>query len=482
MLISHAGEKLKREDNYSEIPGNDGWPFFGHSFQVMLNIRGLFQRMYERYGTVFRLNILFDRSVVFLGPHAAETVLVDHDKNFPSANAYRKVFGDFYSQCILLRDFEDHAYVRQLLLPAFKGSAMTEYLQRMNPIITKAVNQWPAQRDFPFFTASKELSLNLSAAVFLGLDFGPHTQQVNKALESFLRATLAIIRKPVPGLSYAKGIKARQFLTEYLRGVIPHKRRQPSFDMLSQLCHAKAEDGSQLSDDEIIEHMIFMLIAAHDSTTSALTSMVYLLAKHPEWQERLRTESLGLAADCVSYAELGKLKSAGLVLKETLRLQPPILMVARQALRACEIEGVRIPAKTTVWVCPDFTHHMPEWWTNPDTFDPERFNEERAEHKGHRFAYMPFGGGAHMCIGFHLAEMQLKAVLHQLLLKYRLLLPKDYEAKYQLLPIPKPKDNLPLIMEPLGEEFSRHPRVAPPVAHQEPVSGQPLAVCPYGHR
>lgn len=447
-------QELIGHSDHLDIPGNDGWPLIGHTLQVLMDLRGLFQRMYERYGPVFRINLLFKNSAVFLGPEAVQTVLVDRAKNFSSGKAYDRVFGGLFSQCVIMRDFDDHSHVKQLLLPAFREPALRDYLERMNPVITKAINEWPVQKSFQFFPAGKELALNLAASVFFGLDFGPDLKKINAALQTLITAPMAIIRKPVPGLAYSRGLKARQFLRDYLRSVIPQRRLHPAADMLSQLCQARGEDGAQLSDDEIIEQMIFMIIAAHDSTASVITSMAYLLAKHPDWQERLRTESLNLSSDYPSYENLKELKSASLVLKETLRLHAPAVMIPRQALESCEVEGVHIPAGTNVWVCPDFTHRMSEWWTNPTAFDPERFNEERAEHKRHRFSYMPFGGGAHACIGFHFAEMELKAVLHQLLRKYRLHLPEGYEAKYQMLPMPRPKDKLPIRLEPLNGELS----------------------------
>ena len=450
-----AAEEIIEPSRQLEIPGNDGWPLFGHTLNVLMDLRGLFQRMYDRYGPVFRINLLFKRSAVFLGPQAVQTVLVDRAKNFSSGKAYDGVFGGLFSQCVIMRDFDDHSKVRQLLHPAFREPALREYLDRMHPVITKAINQWPEGKTFQFFPAGKELALNLAASVFFGLDFGPDLKKINSALQTLITAPMAIIRKPIPGLAYARGIKAREFLRDYLRTVIPQRRMHPASDMLSQLCQARGEDGAQLGDDEIIEQMIFMIIAAHDSTASAITSMAYLLAKHPDWQERLRMESLKLSTDYPSYDNLRELKSASLVLKETLRLHTPAVMIPRQALRDCEVEGVEIPAGTNVWVCPDFTHHMSEWWSNPAVFDPERFSEERAEHKRHRFSYMPFGGGAHACIGFHFAEMELKAVLHQLLLKFRLHLPEGYEAKYQMLPMPRPKDKLPIRLEPISATPAR---------------------------
>jgi cytochrome P450 len=95
------------------------------------------------------------------------------------------------------------------------------------------------------------------------------------------------------------------------------------------------------------------------------------------------------------------------------------------------------------------THSLPEWWTNPSEFDPERFSDERAEHKRHRFSWVPFGG-AHMCLGMHFAYMLVKAILHPLLASSRLTVADGYQMQYQQVPIPKPKDRLPLTLEPIA--------------------------------
>ena len=484
MLISNASEKSQRNTGLNQIPGDNGLPFLGHAFELMTDLRGMFHRMNERYGPVFRMNLMFERSVVILGPDIVQTVLLDKAKNFSSAKGYERVFGELFSRCIMMRDFEDHAYIRQLLMPAFKRSAMEGYLQRMIPIIERAVAGWGKQKNFHFYPNIRELALTLATTVFFGVELGPDMRKVNALLQDLLNATLSYIRKPIPGLAYARGLKARRLLSDYLHTVIPQKRQNPSWDMLSQLCQSRTENGEQFSDDAVIDHMSFMIIAAFDSTTSTLASMAHALATHPDWQERLRNESLELAGNILSYEDLRELKGAELVMKETLRLYGPTVMIPRQALKEFEVEGLKIPAGTTVWVAPDFSHHMPEWWSDPQTFDPERFNEERAEHKRHRFSFTPFGVGAHFCLGIHFAELMVKSMMHQFLLTYRLRLRAGYKVKFKLLPTAKPKDDLPLILEPLGERSSK-PRIAAsfiPPPMPAAVVPQPAAVCPYGHQ
>ena len=476
-MLNSSEEKLRKDQLYNRIPGDDGLPLLGHSFELFTNLRGLFQRMHQRHGPVFRMNLVFERSVVLLGPDMVQTVLIDSAKNFSSAKGYEKVFGQLFSRCIMMKDFDDHAFIRQLLMPAFKRTGMEGYLTRMRPIIQQAVGSWSQQRNFHFYPSIRELALTLATTAFFGLELGPDLRRINGLLLDLLNAALAFVRKPIPGFAYARGLKARRALGDYLMTVIPEKRQNPSWDMLSQLCEAKTEEGAQFSDKDVIDHMSFMIIAAFDSTTSTLASMAHALATYPEWQERLREESRALSEEIPSFEELRTLKSADLVMNETLRLYGPTVMIPRQSLNDFEVHGLSIPAGTTVWLSPDFSHHMPEWWSNPQTFDPERFNSERKENKRHRFSYTPFGVGAHFCLGINFADLMVKSMMHQILLTYRLHLPRaNYQVKFKLLPTAKPADDLPLILEPL--RVATPHRVAKDSSHSvtEELQGN---VCPY---
>ena len=220
--------------------------------------------------------------------------------------------------------------------------------------------------------------------------------------------------------------------------------------MFSQLCRAESEEGRTFSDQEIIDHMIFLMMAAHDTTTSTLTSMMYELALHPEWQDRIREESRALGKDQIDFKDLESPGAIQLVMNETLRRYPPLSTMPRMATREFQYGGYRVPAGTMVIVFPIHTHHMSEWWTNPFSFDPERFSDARAEHRRHSHSFVPFGGGAHMCIGFRFAEIQIRAILHQIVQRFRWSVRKGYTMPVQQSPISKPKDGLPVRLEALA--------------------------------
>ena len=198
--------------------------------------------------------------------------------------------------------------------------------------------------------------------------------------------------------------------------------------------------------------MVFLLLAAHDTTTSALTMGSYYLARDPAWQERLRAE-----VDAIGGAPAWEDVGASMPLleqafHEILRMHPPVPQMMRRAVRATELGGHAIPADTLVSISPIFCHRMPEFWREPHRFDPDRFGAQRAEHKQHPYLWAPFGGGAHKCIGMHFADLLFKCVLAEMLRQYRFSLPPGYADPPPIMhfPFAKPTDDLPLVLERLG--------------------------------
>jgi cytochrome P450 len=184
--------------------------------------------------------------------------------------------------------------------------------------------------------------------------------------------------------------------------------------------------------------MNFLMMAAHDTITSSLTTTVWQLGLNPEWQERLAAEVGANEPDALPLTEQA--------FKEALRLISPVPSLPRRALKPFRFGGYDIPAGVGVSVSPPFVHKLPDVWPDPERFDPHRFTPEaiRARHK---YAYAPFGGGAHMCLGLHFAMLQARLFLHALLQGHRIRLTGAQPTAWQAWPIPKPRDGLPLVLE-----------------------------------
>lgn len=434
----------------NHIPGTGRRLVFDQAFAFLSDPLGFSRRRHARYGPVSRTYIPMQPTIVALGAEANDFVLRDRAQNFSSRLGWEAMLSRLFDRGLMLRDGEDHRYHRRLMQPAFRREALASYLERMTPRIERAVAQWGTQPDFRFYEAIKRLTLDIAADVFLGIELQAEMDQVNKDFSAIVEATISLIRVPLLGRCYARGLASRARLESFITSRIPARRSGNGSDLFSQMCRIETEAGERYTDAEIVDHLIFLMMAAHDTTTSALTTIAYALAKHPDWQARLREEAATMIRTAPCIDELGKLTLHKQVLHESLRLYPPLPIVLRRAVRDCELHGIHIPCHTLVTVFPVFTHRDPAYWQEPDRFDPDRFGPARDEAHQHPFAWVPFGGGAHMCLGLHFAEMQVKAVLVPLLRRWQLCVDARYRIPYQLAPIAKPRDGLPMRLEPVA--------------------------------
>jgi cytochrome P450 len=413
-------------------------------------IRSIQEDAYSRMGPVIRQRFGVFTLVNLLGPDANRLVLTNRDRIFSSEIPWTALLGDLFPNGLMLKDGTDHRHHRKIMHQAFTTPALKGYADGMRSMIEAGVSDWGSGNGTrPMYRSFKELTLEIAASIFMGEELGQETRAVNRAFEQMVAASATLLRIPMRTFQYGKGIAGRRRFTRYLQERIDAKRLSTRNDMFSRLCEAKSETGDAFSDPEVIDHMVFLMMAAHDTTTSTLTSMTYLLAKHPTWQDRLREECLALGHDAVDFDAQSALRDTTLAMKETLRMYPPLATIPRVATAPFEFGGFEIPGNTMISISPVFTHYMGEYWTNPESFDPERFSTERAEHEQHSHLWIPFGGGAHVCLGMRFAETQIRMIMHQLLTRYRFEAPANYVMPVQEAPISKPRDGLPLRVVPL---------------------------------
>ncbi|HEX8699053.1 MAG TPA: cytochrome P450 [Myxococcaceae bacterium] len=433
------------------IPGVSGLPFLGDTLGFLKDPVHYKLRMHERFGPLFRSHILGDRNLMLVGPELAEEVLLDKHRNFSSQYGWHRLIGDTFKNGLMLRDFDDHHTHRRIMNAAFKPEPMRAYVEVLNTFIEQGISGWHLQEDFRFYPAVKALTLTSSAKTFLGLDLDSERTTINQAFMAMLDGATALLRYPVPGSRTWRAQRGRRTMETFFRSLITARRQGNGTDLFSQCSRATSEEGKVFSDEDLVDHMIFLLMASHDTTTSVLTNVAFELARNPQWQERIRGQVLAMG-DTFSYDALGQLSDVDLVLREVLRLYPPVIGLPRRTIRECELAGFRIPSNTNIWVSVDANHRLAKWWTGPESFDPERFSPGRAEHQRHTFLWMPFGGGAHRCIGMKFAELNVKAYLFHLLRRYRMKLADGYVPKIDTIPFPRPAKQLPMALELLKSE------------------------------
>ena len=275
-------------DALAHVPGDDGWPIVGDTFSILADPKGFVEKQAKRYGRVHRIRAFGATYVALLGPEANELVLLDHEKLFSSALGWGFVLDQVFPRGLMLFDFDEHRLHRRALSVAFKSGPMQSYLTQLNAGIANGLKQWPSDREFKFYPAIKQLTLDLAATSFLGAELGPELEAVKQSFVAMVAASIAVIRKPLPGTQLRRGVRGRAFIVDYFNRQIARRRERGGEDLFSQLCRATWDDGSLLSNADIVDHMSFLMMAAHDTLTSSLTSFVYRLAANPEWQRKLR--------------------------------------------------------------------------------------------------------------------------------------------------------------------------------------------------
>jgi len=407
---------------------------------------GLTLEKYRRYGPVFRVNAMFQNTIVLLGPDANEAVLKDPGRTFSNALAWNPTLDKIFPNGLMLKDFDEHKYDRRVLQAAFKRPAIESYLHAMGPQVAAGVSNWPVHCSFSFYDQVKALLLEIAASVFLGVDVGAEAEHLNRSFVDAVNASVALARWNIPGTRWGKGQQGRAYLEEFIGSHIESKRESDDEDIFSQVCRARGEDGASFSDQAIIDHLIFLLFAAHDTTSSTLCSIVYALALNPDWQAKLREEYRRTGSGDPDLEQLSDMENSALVFREALRMHPPLPSIPRRSLRETNILGYNIPRNAAVGISPRFTHYMEEYWSEPQRFDPARFAPHRAEDKQHFFQFIPFGGGAHKCLGLHFAEVQAKLFLYHFLKRFEVAVKPGYQMKYSVVPMALPTDGLPVTL------------------------------------
>ena len=426
------------------ILGEPGPPVVGLTLSMMHDSLTFARRQRERFGPIAWIGGLGTKIVSIGSPDGIGEVLTNSREDFSNEEGWSYVIGPFFKRGVMLMDFDEHRHHRRIMQQAFKRERLVGYLDGLNPAIAHGLGRWQTGPGFHFYTRAKQLTLDLATSVFVGAELGQEADRINKAFVDCVAGGGTFLRADVPGGRWHRGLRGRKLLEEFFRDQLPAKKAGDGQDLFSVLAHAESEDGHRFSDEDIVNHMIFVLMAAHDTSTATLAHMTYYLGRYPEWQERLRAESRGLGKDMIGYDDLDGLGAMDMFMKETLRMWAPVGGLFRQALRDTSVEGYYIPGGTLISLPLWSMMRCEDYWPNPDLFDPERFSEERREDLSHKYAWVPFGGNVHKCIGLHFGGMEVKAILHQMLLKFRWTVAPGYAPPMTFATGPVPADGLPI--------------------------------------
>ena len=335
-----------------------------------------------------------------------------------------------------------------LLQPAFKGDALSSYVDIANRHFAATTDCWLEAGRVAFKPEVRALLARVSADVFLGISDPGESDRLDKAMTDFWRGTFALVRNE--WLSPAWRAARRQYrdLVRHFTAEVETRRSTGGKDLFTRLCQTN-ETVDWLDDEGLVRVLVGVMVAAFDTTAAAVTSMAYVLATRPEWQERLRAEAAQGGPELIRYDGIRELETLDWVWKETLRLYPVAAHVPRIALRDVEVGGYTIPAGGYITVVLANALRDPSAFADPERFDPKRFAPPRAEDKQNRAAFIPFGAGYHACIGSQLAGLEAKAFWCQFLRKARIRLARPYEARHQYRLLGMVSGDVSLVVDPV---------------------------------
>ncbi|MEM1110693.1 MAG: cytochrome P450 [Pseudomonadota bacterium] len=437
----------------AHIPGDFGLPLVGKTLPWIRDFFAFAEGMHHRYGPVSKTCFLGTDLLVVSGADNIQAAYLNSEEPVSARLAPSNPLSPFYAGALLFTDGSGHKGKRRFMQHAFKFQAMRGYVDAINTITAKHVELLPTERPEPVFPLMKNLLTEVAATIFFGLEMGdPIANTLMRDFVVMNQGLMSLVRteRNLPGFTFPKAMLAKQRIEAYFHSVIAERRGGEGNDVLSHLCRATDDDGNWIPDEEIVRQAKFLFFAAHDTTSSSMTNLLMFTGIDDTWQRKMREEIENvLGARTISYDDLDKLDTVLNVFYETLRHYPAVATSPRIAIDGCRLGGLDIPVGTPLALVPRTTHMDPAWWQAPEQFDPSRFAPPRGEHKGHPFQFAPFGGGAHKCIGMHFAIMVSKVFLSHLLRRYRYQLPADYPIRMNLMPLPKPKDELPMRFEPL---------------------------------
>jgi cytochrome P450 len=430
-------------DDVDHVPGESGPPLINKTWEYLRDPWGTDNRLLARHGRMARSR-MFGRTVVMLGSaDLGARLLLDRERTLSNQHGWSHFLGGLFDGGLMLRDFDEHRLHRGIMQAAFRGPARAGYHAQIDRHFAQTIERWLTEpMPMRFYPAIRRALIEQAGHAFLGLPPGPHVELASRCFNAIRSAVMAVVRIELPGTAWRRGMVARRRLAALLRSEIPARRASEGQDLFSALCRAQDEDGQRFEDQAIVDHMIFLLFAAHDTTASALTTLIDQLTQAPELQERAARECLSLPE--LGFEQLDRLEFVDRCFREAIRLQPPVPYILRRTVSACRVGEHSLPERTPTTLIVHAVHRDPALWTEPDRFDPDRFAPDRAEDRQHPHALIPFGGGAHRCIGAELARQQTKLFCYHLLRRARIERVQEGATSWRQVPIPMPKDGLPV--------------------------------------
>ena len=424
------------------LPNGPKSPALLQLLQWVIDPLGYLETNAKQYGDMFTANMTgFPPFVIISHPQAVREIFNADAKQFDAGrtnNILGAILGD---RSVVMLDGDRHRRERKLLMPPFHGERLQTYSQKICQIAQNIAKKWQQNEPFVMRQSMQKLTLEVIIQVVFGLSEGERYRQLKPLVSEMLDSIsspfqasfmfLKFLQKPwIPGSPWRKMKQQSANIDQLLQAEINERRTHPDSlgdDILSLMMQTTDEAGKPMSDQELKDELMTLLVAGHETTATALAWAFYWVHHLPEVKETLLAE-LQQCGENPNPMTVAKLPYLTAVCQETLRIYPVgLLTFGRMTNTSITIMGQQFDPDIMLAPCIYLTHHREDLYPNPKEFKPERF----LNHQYSAAEFYPFGGGNRLCIGYALAQLEMKLVLATILANYQLRLTEDQVVKPQ---------------------------------------------------
>jgi cytochrome P450 len=437
-------------------PGPPGRLVRGHLPDFAAGRLDYMVRCTRDYGDVVALRFGPRRIFLVNHPDPIEEVLVTKSRHFIKHFALRLnplVLG----KGLLTSEGDFWLRQRRLIQPAFNRGRLAGYAPAMITAVESLLASWKPGETRDISKEMMRLTLDIAARTLFGADASAAAGNVSSALqflqESFLVRFSRLLPMPiwVPTLRNLRLRRAVRQLDDIIYGFIRQRRQSSEHrgDLLSILLHASDEDdGSRMTDKQVRDEAMTLFLAGHETTALALSWTWYLLATHPEAEQRLADEVRAVLGDSdrlPTIDDVPRVRFVEAVILESMRVLPPVYTIGREAIDECEIGGFRVPKGTTILMSQWVVHRDPRFFDEPEKFHPQRWLGALAQRLP-KYAYFPFGGGPRLCVGNIFAMLEAVLVLAVIAQRYRFTVVPDHPVEPWATFTLRPKNGIQAVL------------------------------------
>jgi cytochrome P450 len=452
---------------FPRVPGpRAGLPVIGQTLVFQKQPLEFCLKNKAEYGDLVKFRVGIDDWHLLSDPKHVHRVLVTEAAKFEKPALAKRLWRPFLGNGLVSSDGEFWKRQHKLILPGFHKKRVDSYGEVMVAQTEQMIRGFSPGERRDVCNDFTDLTLAIVAKTLFDADVGGRARHVGRVMDVINHVLVDHINMPIdlprwwPSESNRRKVAALDEFRSIVAEIIEQRRAsgEDRGDLLSTLVFARDEAGKRMTDSEIHDEAVTLFFAGHETTSIALTYMWYLMATHPDVQDRLRAEIRTQVGDrALTVADLPKLGYLDMVVKESLRILPPVWSYMRAPTVDFPIGDYTVPKNDIIFICPFILQRDPRNFPDPEVFRPERFapGEDAKIPQG---AYVPFAAGPRVCLGKSFALMEARLILGTLVQHCRLSVPKDYDLVFYPRLSLRPKHGMPADIElvaPLKESAAR---------------------------